>query len=400
MNYQYEPLGDEYQFQTFLKDLFNCMYQTNTFEEYASKGYAQFGVDIYSPELKIAVQAKKKNINRSKKELIRELTSDVKSTVNLIENFPHEIAQVFFATTTSRFIEIQDACISQSRTLKFFSWQDMQEEIAKYPSVRNKYFPNLKENDPNGGRISKEIKDQLEVLEKLLSKQAETSPINNKVYRDIPECDILLPKMELESQKFLIAFILKTAAYQTFASVKYKKFNCLINFSSTYTQFHDGTSAPGFAIISGEVIFLGNCVRLVKMLQHNSKKFWNLYDELQSDSDFKRINFRMELIPSEDLRAYGFEVDGQTGFYNFKPLDNGALDYEQLNSLNSVIPFIASTTKFGIRVIDMDKIEGYPAFTKFLYCCLIEDKFNPSSLKVNVNDFDDWDFSYSIPGAD
>ncbi|WP_316835029.1 hypothetical protein [Pedobacter nutrimenti] len=404
MKYQYEPLGDEYQFQTFLKDLFNSIYKTNSFEEYGSRGHTQFGVDIYSPELKIAVQAKKKDINRAKKILLRELTSDLTSTTKLIEKFPHDINCVYFATTTSKFIEIQDACISYSlskgRKIKFFSWPDIQEEISKFPSVRNKYFPALKENNLIDDNISSEIKDRLAHLEKLLLAQNATVLSKKKEYRNIPSCEILLPPVDLEAQKLLMVFILKTAAYQSFADVQYRKFICLLNFSHSFTQFSDGNSGPGFSIISGEVIFLGNCTRLVKMLQNNGEKFWHLFEQFQEDSAYNKINFRMELIPTEGLISYEFEIDGQTRFYNLRNVEPGPLDYEKLDSLNAVLPFIASTTKGAIHLIDLDKIKNYPAFTKFIYSSILEDAFKPSHLKVNINDFDDWDYYYPTPVAD
>ncbi|MFX1707171.1 hypothetical protein PV783_24600 [Chitinophaga sp. CC14] len=404
MKYQYEPLGDEYQFQTFLKDLFNSIYKTNSFEEYGSSGHTQFGVDIYSPELKIAVQAKKKDINRAKKTLLRELTSDLTSTTELIEKFPHDINCVYFATTTSKFIEIQDACISYSlskgRPLKFFSWPDIQTEIAKFPSVRNKYFPSLKENILSDNSLSSEIKDRLARLEKLLLAQSATAPNTKTEYRNIPYCEILLPPVDLEAQKLLMVFILKTAAYQAFADIKYKKFTCLLNFSHSFTQFGDGTSGPGFSIISGEVIFLGNCTRLIKMLQNNNEKFWQVFEQFREDPAYNKINFRMALLPAEGLTSYEFEIDGQTGFYNLRNVEPGPLDYEKLDSLNAVLPFIASTTKWGIQVIDLDKIKNYPAFTKFIYSSSHEDGFKPSYLKVNVNNFDDWDYYYPMPVAD
>lgn len=404
MIYQYEPLGDEYQFQTFLKDLFNSMYKTNSFEEYGSKGHTQYGVDIYSPKLKIAVQAKKKDINRSKSALLRELTSDLNSTTKLIEKFPHEINRVYFATTTGKFIEIQDACmaysISMQREVKFFSWPDIQNEIAKFPSVRNKYYPGLKDNNLIEDSISSEIKEKLAFLEKLLLAQNVTLLDKKKEYRDIPYCEILLPPGDFEAQKFLIVFILKAAAYQSFDDVKYKKFTCLLNFSHSFTQFGDGNSGPGFSMISGEVIFLGNCNRLVKMLKNNSDKFWKVFEQLREDPVYNKINFRLELLPAEGLIAYEFEIDGQTGFYNLRSIKHRQIDYEKLDSLNAVLPFIASTTKFGIHIIDFDRIKNFPAFTKFVYSSIQEDAFIPSNLKVNINNFDDWDYDYPTPVRD
>lgn len=216
MKYQYEPLGDEYEFQTFLKDLFNAMFDTDSFEEYGSKGMTQFGVDIYSPKLKIGIQAKKKDVNRSKAALRKELSEDFKSTIISIDKFPHEIKQFYFATTTNRIVQLQDLCLAEtrsgSRKIKFFCWIDIQSLITKYPAIRNTYYPALKENRPNYDGIQNDIKEQLIVLEKLIREQIASAPPQKKVFRSIPLCEILPPSMDLNGQKFLVAFIIKVAA--------------------------------------------------------------------------------------------------------------------------------------------------------------------------------------------
>lgn len=401
MKYQYEPLGDEYEFQTFLKDLFNAMYNTDSFEEYGSKGMAQFGVDVYSPELKIAIQAKKKDLNRNKAALINELSKDFKSTLNSINNFPHEIVQFYFATTTNRIVQLQDICIAESkskiRKTKLFCWIDIQAQIAKYPNIRKIYYPALKENRPDYyDGIQNEIKEKLIFLEKLIQEQIIKAQPQKKVFRSIPDCEILLPTMDLDGQKFLIAFIIKVAAIQTFKHFTYKKFTCIINFSHTYTQFDDGTEGPGFSIFCGEVVFLGNVSKLMKIFQNNREKFWNLYEHFEQDDFYNAINFRMVLIPDEGLTSYDFELDEQTGRYQLAPVYSVELDYDKLNSLNAVLPFIGSTTRFGIKVIEFDRLKGFAAITKFIYCMLYENSFKLSNILVNAHDFDDWDFAYKI----
>jgi tetratricopeptide (TPR) repeat protein len=148
MVYQYEPINDEYRFQEFLKDLFDSKYQTVSFEEYGSKGNSQFGVDVYSATLRVAIQAKKKdNLKRSAKKLKTELLAELKDTLSAINGFQHPIEKLYFATTTPKFIELQNECLALTQSLKkdviFFSWDDIQKEIAKYPAVRKKYYPHL-----------------------------------------------------------------------------------------------------------------------------------------------------------------------------------------------------------------------------------------------------------------
>jgi len=50
MGFQYEPLDDEYVFEEFIRDLFNLMHQTQSFQLYKTKGAIQHGIDVFSTE--------------------------------------------------------------------------------------------------------------------------------------------------------------------------------------------------------------------------------------------------------------------------------------------------------------------------------------------------------------
>lgn len=150
MNYQYEPLSDEYLFQDFLKDLFNGIYKTKSFEVYRSKGYAQYGVDVYSPEFKIAIQAKKKSLLRNEPKLIQELKTDLLKSIEDLKQFPHPVEQFYLATTTKKYAAIQDEAIKHSTSslgVQFWSWEELQKNIHLDINVRNAYYPHLK-TDP------------------------------------------------------------------------------------------------------------------------------------------------------------------------------------------------------------------------------------------------------------
>ncbi len=147
MNYQYPPLDEEYEFQEFLKDFFNCHFQTDSFENYRTKGASQYGIDVYSPTLQIAVQAKKKKLSRSEPVLIRELLNDLEETITEIQDFPFPVTRAILASTTKKFSAVQDECIrySQNSTvpIQFWSWDDIQKEIAGCISLQKKYYPNF-----------------------------------------------------------------------------------------------------------------------------------------------------------------------------------------------------------------------------------------------------------------
>lgn len=399
MNYQYEPLGDEYKFQTFLKDLFNAIHATYTFEEYGTKGNAQHGIDVYSPVLKTAIQAKKKDINRPPHSIIKELLSDLSETLEQIKDFPHPVESLFFATTIKKNKEIQNACMAASRNhginVIFFSWDDIQGKLTDYLPVRNKYFPHLQESMSLEGSLNEKINR----LESLISKLGNQNTGIKKQYRDIPYCEILLPTVPQDLLKNLIAIIMKISLYETFAQTKYRKFRCLFNFSMSYTQFGDGSSGPGYEIISGEVIFLANCSRLIKEIQNDQDRFWNRFEKYKVDPDFNKVRFRMEILPTEGLTAYDFEIDGQTGHYNIKVKKYEGLEYDKLDSLSAILSFIAQSTKPSVNIIDFDKIATHSAFMKLFHHILSEDCFKRNLLKVNVDDFDDWDYEY-YPSTD
>jgi hypothetical protein len=395
MSYQYEPLSEEYKFQTFLKDLFNAQYNCLNFEEYGLRGHIQHGIDIYSPNLRIAVQAKKKDIHRSQNSIIKELLNDLSETLKQIKNFPHPIDQLYFATTTKKHIAIQNACIAASQaygvSVVFLSWDDIQLILSDHLTVRSQYFPHLKEAATSSETA---LNEQIARLELLISKFEGQNRNTPKQYREIPYSDILLPKMDQEAQKVLTAYIMKVALFQTFAQIKYKKFRCLFNFGISYTQFEDGTSAPGFEIIGGEVQFLANCTRLIKTLQNEPDRFWDQIDQHKADKEFNHVKFRMELLPIEGLTCYDFEIDGQTGHYYVKVKSYEGIEYHNLDSLSSVLPFIAASTRPIVNVIDLDRIAKHSAFMKLLHHLLKENSFKRSLLKVNVDNFEDWDFEY------
>lgn len=394
MKFQYEPIGDEIGFQTFLKDLFNAVYSTETFEEYGSKGNKQDGIDIYSPKLKIGIQAKKKDINRNKKTVVNELLNELAETLEQIKDFPFPIEQLFFATTLKKDITLQQACINGSLTdginVTLFSWDDIQNQLPYCPSVRNRYFPHLQP----AKKRDIQLFEKIEKLEKMILKNNIVNLPVKKQFRNIPHCEVLFPILPDDLQKLLIQTMLKIALYETFKETVYKKFSSLIYFSKTYTQFSDGSEGPGFQIISGEVVFLSKCSSLVKELQNNSPKFWERIEKYENDLNFRNTKFRMELLGSEDLNAYEFEIDGQTQSYNIRALQFENLDYDNLSSLSAVLPFIARMTKPAINIIELDKIKSNSAFMKLFYHYLNENSFRPTLLKINVDDFDDWDYEY------
>jgi hypothetical protein len=129
---------------------------------------------------------------------------------------------------------------------------------------------------------------------------------------------------------------------------------------------------------------------------NNRKKFGEEVEKYMSISDFDQIKIKVQLVPSKLLTAYTFEIDNQLGTYSIKPIFDHTLDYEKLCSLNAMWPFIASTNSSIFHVLDFDKLAENSAILKFIYYLIDKDTLNLSLIKINVDDFDDWDFEYVV----
>lgn len=241
--------------------------------------------------------------------------------------------------------------------------------------------------------ISDELRKRLDQLEEIIAKQTLSNPIK-KQFRSIPNCNILLPDVEMEHLKYLIGAILKISLYRTFTNIKYTEFSCIFNYSDSFTVYEKGPPSPGFEIISGQVVFLGECIRLVKTLQNQNEIFFQLLNDLEDDTEYKRIKMTMAFLPVEGLTAYSFKIDGQTNVYEIKPVFSNQLNYEKLSNFSDVLPFIVSTTQPTLNVLDFDKISKYPSFTKFIYNTIAEGSIQLNALRINVDNFEDWDYEY------
>ncbi|KMQ61154.1 hypothetical protein ACM40_15785 [Chryseobacterium sp. BLS98] len=151
MHFQYEPIGDENIFQDFCKDLLNCVYQTQSFELYKTKGATQSGIDILSTTHKVVAQCKKKKLLRSDKALERELINDLDESIKLFLGSPIDSRRFVLITTTKKYGRVQDRAIflSQSNSFEiiFWSWEDIEKFIAQYVELRSKYYPHLFQNE-------------------------------------------------------------------------------------------------------------------------------------------------------------------------------------------------------------------------------------------------------------
>jgi len=147
MPYQFEPIAEENLFQDFCRDLFNHLYDTQSFELYKTKGSSQNGIDIVSSSHQIVIQAKKKKLIRTDNVLEKELLNDLIKSIRLTSSLNIKFDQFYLLTTTKKYGKVQDQAIelSQSNSFEviFWAWEDIEGYISQYAELRKKYYPHL-----------------------------------------------------------------------------------------------------------------------------------------------------------------------------------------------------------------------------------------------------------------
>lgn len=145
MIHQYPPIADENIFQEFCKDLFNYIFNTESFQHYKTKGARQNGIDIFSTSHKMVIQVKKKKILRYDKDLEKELSNDLYTCIDLAKKLNIKFSKFILITTTKRFGSIQDKAALLSKQnpfeVSFWSWEDIEPYITRFPELIKKYYP-------------------------------------------------------------------------------------------------------------------------------------------------------------------------------------------------------------------------------------------------------------------
>jgi len=169
MNYQYEPINDEFAFEEFVKDIFNGLHGDLSFQKYGVKGQKQYGIDIFSITHKYAIQCKKKDLRKSDKEIRKELIKDINDSVEALKGLSNKIEfdDFFIISTAKRDNFIQDYANKLSKdkdyNIHFWGWDDLQPHINQ--KIRKKYYSHLYsiEKDANNARIEfpDEIKNMI-----------------------------------------------------------------------------------------------------------------------------------------------------------------------------------------------------------------------------------------------
>lgn len=240
-----------------------------------------------------------------------------------------------------------------------------------------------------------DIKAQLAKLEYLIRNgEFKVSQLNN-VYRPLPKCHVLI-HTDPAIQKYLTLSFFKIALFENFRSVKYKKFTCLFIFSEDLFENENGLSNPGLSLISGEVTFLGSCQKLVDLFCNNHNRFIEILEFYNNNDEYNAFNLNLKFFQTAGVIPFSIEIDGQNKTYRVNPILFKGIDYDNLSSLNAILPFLASMTEPRIQAIDLDKLSKSPAALKVVYKAINDNTIDFAPIKVNVDNFDDWDYEYNV----
>lgn len=173
---QLPAIATEENFENFILDLYNLKYPNAYFQLYGKRGNKQEGIDIISFKKRIAIQCKKKEIQRDNLKLLRELRSDFEKSVRQLIKLKTEIDQLIFVSTYANSTELNNyALIIQKKYLVPYSiiyigWQDIERDALEHSTLIKKYYPEFFINKSIRTRIPFYDIQLLEGREELLLK--------------------------------------------------------------------------------------------------------------------------------------------------------------------------------------------------------------------------------------
>ncbi|WP_375563298.1 hypothetical protein ACE193_12340 [Bernardetia sp. OM2101] len=148
-------IKDEKDFEFFVRDLFNVIENTNSYSKsenninhqlFGVKGQNQRGIDIFSPQTKIVIQCKLKDIGKSDKVIRKALIKDIEDTLKRLKELKFSVTRLIFTSTFRNDAEIQEYLIKiqEERNYKFaleyWGWDTLNEYCENKQSILEKYF--------------------------------------------------------------------------------------------------------------------------------------------------------------------------------------------------------------------------------------------------------------------
>ena len=154
--YQFLPLDNSEIFQSFICDLFDHIYQGQSFQTFGRNGHKQKGIDVFSSQHEVVIQCKKKDIiNRKEKDIINELKNEIEREPlkALKENLQIELKQFIITSTYKDNPDLQEYCSLMKQKhkwhfdLAYYGWDTISRKLENHPNLMLKYYRkfNLKE---------------------------------------------------------------------------------------------------------------------------------------------------------------------------------------------------------------------------------------------------------------
>lgn len=150
-SHQLPILDNNNTFEDAICDLFNKIHKNHTFKKFGRQGHNQKGIDLFSPDLDIAVQCKKKDLSRKyplvKKELMDDIEKDVTKVIS--EGLKVNFHTLFFTSTLNDHPDIDEFCESLKEELNtkfeiiYWGWDTLASKFLDHQELLHKYWKNF-----------------------------------------------------------------------------------------------------------------------------------------------------------------------------------------------------------------------------------------------------------------
>lgn len=146
-DFQIFPFDEDQKFESFIVNYFNSIHNTFSFAHFGTSGQAQHGIDIYSQELKIAIQCKLKDVvsihqATIKKKLLEDFETDLKLFQEYNSQIVNKFEKFIFASTFKNDVDLDKLCVERSTNsllIEHWSWIKLKKLMPQ--NIFEQYYP-------------------------------------------------------------------------------------------------------------------------------------------------------------------------------------------------------------------------------------------------------------------
>lgn len=125
----------------------NSTWNTTSFQLFGSKGHKQHGIDVYSSELGLAVQCKKKDITRKASILRKELKNELIAEAEKVDAAGLDIKTFILASTFTNHPELiqqaEEIAADLPFQVRYLGWPEIENAINHFDDLRKQYYDQL-----------------------------------------------------------------------------------------------------------------------------------------------------------------------------------------------------------------------------------------------------------------